>query len=132
MTGAEYFDGNDCGTLQQAFEAITDRVSRGSVEYENFAMRVTEPVLVSSGDIDFDSTYYHATSCKVMTLTNVSEGDAIVDSIQLRNLLGVSSDEFSFGSSTVFPLTIPESGQTTVDVCFRPNGLRHRGGATEF
>lgn len=132
MTGAEYFDGNDCGTLQEAFEAITNGLSRGALDYEPFSMRVTEPVVVSSGDLVFDSTYYHTTTCLPMSLTNIGEGDAIIDSIQLRTMIGATTDEFSFGPSTSFPITIPESGQIVVDICFRPDGLRLRGGTTAF
>jgi hypothetical protein len=128
----QYFDGNDCGTLQQAFESITDLVSRGQIAREPFAIKVTSPFVISSGDLRFDSTYYLTTSCRMLTLTNIGEGDAVIDSLQLRDALGATTDEFSFGPQVTFPLRIPESGQTQVEICFTPTGLRERGGTTAF
>lgn len=132
LAGGEYYDGDDCEALQAAFETITDQVSRGQVAREAFEVRITEPALISSGDLSFDSTYYMSTSCKSITLTNIGEGEAVVDSIQLRDALGAASSEFFFPPSVVFPLTVPESGQLAVDLCFRPTGLRQRGGTSEF
>ncbi|MBC8146281.1 MAG: choice-of-anchor D domain-containing protein, partial [bacterium] len=132
LAGGVYYDGDDCTTLQAAFESITESVSRGQLAREPFEIRVTEPALVSSGDLNFDSTYYLSTTCKAMTLTNVGEGEAVVDSIQLRDAIGATSGEFFFPSSVVFPLRVPESGQLTVDMCFRPTGLRLRGGTSQF
>jgi hypothetical protein len=68
----------------------------------------------------------------MVTLTNVGEGDAIIDSIALRDALGATTSEFSFGPLVRFPLRIPESGQTQVEICFRPTALRQRGGLTSF
>lgn len=131
-TGGQAYDGNDCGTLQQAFESITNLVSRGQIVREPFAMRVTAPMVISSGDLAFDSTYYLTTSCRPVTLTNVGEGDVVIDSIQLRDALGATTAEFTFGTGVAFPLRIPESAQIGIDVCFRPTGLRQRGGLTSF
>jgi hypothetical protein len=127
-----YFNGNDCGTLQQSFEMITDLVSRGQINREPFAMKVTAPKVITSGSLRFDSTYFLTTSCATVTLTNVGEGEAVIDSIQLRDAFGATTAEFSFGPSVTFPIRIPESGQVGVDVCFRPAGLRERGGSTSF
>lgn len=131
-TGGQAYDGNDCGSLQQAFESITDLISRGQIVREPFAIRVTAPMVISSGDLAFDSTYYMTTTCRPITLTNVGEGDVVIDSIQLRDALGATTPEFTFGTGTGFPLRIPESGQVGIDVCFTPSGLRQRGGRTSF
>lgn len=131
-SGGEFFDGNDCTTLQQALESITGSISRGHVTREPFGIRVTSPMVISSGDLQFDSTYYLSTSCRTMTLTNVGEGDVVIDSIALRDAIGATTPEFTFGSFVGFPITIPESGQVQIEVCFRPTGLRSRGGQTSF
>jgi len=127
----------DCSTLQGAFEAITDSVSRGNIIREPFAIRVTAPLLVADHGIRFDSVYYHRsgradTVCSSITLTNVGEGDAVLDAIAFADQIGASTDEFMLPDGVTLPITIPESGQIDIPVCFTPKGLRERAGNISF
>jgi hypothetical protein len=131
-TDAASFVSNDCGSLQGAFESITDIVSRGSITREPFSIFVTAPLLVSTGTMSFDTTYIHGEICDTMTLTNVGEGDAVVDAADFADLTGATSGEFFLGPDVTPPLVIPESGQLKVPICFRPDGLRQRRGVLTF
>jgi Mg-chelatase subunit ChlD len=131
-TGGAAFDGNNCDSLQQAFESITDIVSRGTVTREPFAIRVIAPLLVSSGGIKFDSVYIHGQKCDSVTLTNIGEGDAVIDRVNFPDLVGGLSSEFTIDPNVKLPLTVPENGQVRLQICFSPNGLRQRGALAHY
>jgi Mg-chelatase subunit ChlD len=132
ITGGAIFDGNNCDSLQQAFESITDIVSRGTVNREPFAIKINAPLLVTSGGLKFDSLYIHGQACDTITLTNVGEGDAIVDNIAFSKLVGGPSNEFFLPPGITTPFTIPENGQLRVPVCFSPTGIRQRAATADF
>ena len=132
QTGGISFDGSDCDSLQSAFETITEIVSRGTVYNEPFAMRVTAPLLVTSGNIVYDTLHLRDTACQTITLTNVGEGAAKIDLAELVDSMGAPNPEYFLGSDVTFPIDIPENGQKTVTVCFRPSGLRTRRGIIRF
>jgi uncharacterized protein YegL len=132
QTGGIAFDGSDCDSLQSAFEKITEIVSRGTVYNEAFAMRITAPLLVTSGNILYDTLHLRDTACQTITLTNVGEGAAKVDLIELVDTLGVSNPEYFLEPGLTFPIDIPENGQRTITVCFKPTGLRTRKGLIRF
>ena len=122
------FLANNCGSLQEAFSEITEVVSQGGVWAEPFQITVTSPQLITD-NVRFDSLYIYDDTCRTLTLTNVGEGTAVVTDVQFTDLLGGATGEFYLEpGSTSFPLSIPENGQTQVRVCFRPDGLRERGG----
>jgi hypothetical protein len=116
---------NNCDSLRDAFETITDIVSRGTITREPFAVRVVAPVVTSSGGLSFDSTYIRTERCDTLTLINTGEGDAVVDTVDIAALSGGGSD-FSLDPGITLPLIIPESGQIKVPVCFSPSTLRTR------
>ncbi len=127
----------DCNALQGAFESITDIVSRGNIIREPFAMKITAPALVADRPLVFDSTYWYRTGakdtlCSMITVTNVGEGDAILNSIAFADLMGGSTEEFFAGEGVMLPILIPESAQIDIPVCFSPNGLRRRYGKVSF
>ncbi len=122
------FLANNCGSLQEAFSEITEVVSQGGVWAEPFQITVTSPQLLAD-DIEFDSLYIFDDTCTTLTLTNVGEGTALVTALDFTDLLGGATAEFYLEpGTTTFPLSIPENAQRQVRVCFRPNGLRERGG----
>jgi|GEM_PF-2032233 len=129
QTGAESYDGSDCSSLQKAFEAITDIVSRGAKDYEAFELQITAPELVSTDTLRFDTLALGTQQCRVLTVTNIGEGDALLDSVQLLSLLGGTSSEFSLdpaATGLTFPITIPERLQVRLQICFRPDSIRVR------
>lgn len=129
-TGGLSIIANDCGSLEDAFAQITEIVSQGSTWQEPFKITVTSPRILAD-NVRFDSLYIFSDTCVSLTLTNVGEGDAIVNGIDFQDMAGQVSTEFSLdGESVDFPFTIPENEQKTIDVCFRPNGLRLREGLT--
>ena len=137
QTGGETFEAEDCDSLQFAFEKITDIVSRGNEAREPFVIRITSPLVESDRDLLFDSTYVYAegladTVCKTITLTNVGEGEAIVDSIQFTDMLGNLTDEFFLKPNSTLPVRVRENRQVDVDICFTPKTLRGRGGKVRF
>lgn len=125
-TGGAYFDANNCGDLQSAFETITDLISRGSIDREPFYVKVTAPRLVISPVRPFDSTHVGRTVCQRATITNIGEGDAIVDSIGVLDLLGGPNSDFALAPGVTLPLRIPEGEQNEVQVCFTPQRIRLR------
>jgi hypothetical protein len=133
-TNGQAYDASDgdCSTLQTAFEAITDIVSRGAKTREPFQMKVLSPLIVTTKDVKFDSVYVHGTTCHIITLTNAGEGDAVIDTVQFKDLLGAATNEFSIANGVRFPITIPESGQTDVVICFTPDKIRTRNGQAIF
>ena len=129
-TGGTSIIANDCGSLGDAFARITEIVSQGSTWREPFKITVTAPQIVAD-NIDFDSLYIYGDTCVTMTLTNVGEGEAIVDTVQFTNLVGGKTTEFFLEDGVnSFPITIPENEQKTIRVCFRPEELRTREGLT--
>jgi hypothetical protein len=123
-TQGAFFRSNDCDSLQDAFRTITDIVSRGTLSREPFAVQVAAPVVVSTGSLNFDSTYIHTQVCDTITLTNVGEGDAVVDNVTIAGITG--TNEFVLPPGVPSPLVIPENGQVRVPVCFTPAELRER------
>jgi hypothetical protein len=107
-------------------------VSRGAKTREPFQMKVLSPLIVTAKNVHFDSVYVHGTLCQLITLTNAGEGDAVIDDVQFREAIGVPSTEFSLGPGVRFPLTIPESGQADVLICFTPDKIRTRKGEAVF
>jgi len=132
-TGGASFDAsdNDCQTLQNAFEAITDIVSRGARTYEPFAIKVIAPSIVATPSFRFDSVYVHGTDCGSITLTNIGEGEAIVDNVAFEDLLGAATSEF-YAPGLSLPITIPEGEQVVVPVCFTAAAIRVREGRATF
>lgn len=129
-TGGISIIANDCGSLGDAFARITEIVSQGSTWREPFKITVTAPKIVAD-NIDFDSLYIYGDTCVTMTLTNVGEGEAIIDTVQFTDLVGGRTTEFFLEDGVnSFPITIPENEQKTVRVCFRPEELRTREGLT--
>ncbi|MEP7218899.1 MAG: choice-of-anchor D domain-containing protein, partial [Bacteroidota bacterium] len=129
-TNGVAFPAIDCNSLQTAFETITDLVSRGNVMREPFSIRITSPVLVATKSTDFDSVYIGGKSCQDITITNVGEGDAIVDTMMINDLLGgTATGEFSMQPLVKFPVLVPESGQLKLTLCFTPAKIRVRGGS---
>ena len=128
-TNAKEFLIDDCGSLQDAFAEITEIVSQGGTWVEPFKITVSAPQLIAD-NIRFDSLYIYDDSCVTVTLTNVGEGTAIVNKIDLLTLTGDPSTEFTLdGTSVSFPIQIPENGQRDVVICFRPEKLREREAA---
>ena len=128
QTQGLHFLANNCGSLQEAFARITEVVSQGGVWREPFQITVTAPQLIAD-DIRFDTLYIYDDSCMMLTLTNVGEGTATVSDVQFTDLLGGATAEFYLEpGANSFPLEIPENGQRQVRVCFRPDGIRERGG----
>ncbi len=125
-TGGAYFDANNCGDLQTAFETITDLINRGAVTREPFYVKVTAPNLVLVPVKPFDSTHIGQTVCQQTTITNIGEGDAVVDSINVVDLLGGPNSDFSLARGVQLPLTIREGEQIMVPVCFTPQRIRMR------
>lgn len=128
-SGGEMFVVTDCNSLQDAFSSITDIVSRGAKDYEPFELLVTAPELVSNDTLQFDSLMLGTQQCRVLTLTNVGEGVATLDSVQLLNLLGEAAGEFTIdpaATGITFPVTIPERMQTQIQICFVPDSIRVR------
>lgn len=123
---------NDCGTLQTAFEAITDLVSRGANHEEAFSIKVIAPSIVGTSSIRFDSLYVNDTICSSVMLSNNGEGVALVDAIDLADMLGGATDEFYLPPDVVFPIRIPESEVVEVPVCFNPHTIRSHGGKLSF
>ena len=122
------FLANDCGSLGEAFARITELVSEGGVWREPFQITVSAPQLIAE-TIRFDSTYIYDDTCRVLTLTNVGEGEAIVTGLDFADALGAPTTEFYLeAGATSFPIMIPENGQRQIRVCFRPDGLRERTG----
>ncbi|MCC7439685.1 MAG: VWA domain-containing protein [Armatimonadetes bacterium] len=137
QTGGETFEADDCDSLQFAFEKITDIVSRGNESREPFAIRITSPLVETDRDLLFDSTYVYAegaadTVCQTITLTNVGEGEAIVDSIEFTDMLGNLTNEFFLKPNSPFPVRVRENRQVDVDICFTPKAIRGRGGKVRF
>ena len=121
---------NDCGSLQDAFAQITEIVSQGSTWREPFKITVSAPQIIAD-NIDFDSLLIFNDTCVSITLTNVGEGEAIVDTVEFTDLAGGQTTEFFLESTSVsFPITIQENEQKTFEVCFRPEELRTREGLT--
>ncbi|MBS1914210.1 MAG: choice-of-anchor D domain-containing protein [Bacteroidetes bacterium] len=131
-TGGQAYDASDCSSLQAAFEAITDLLSRGAKSREPFQIKILSPYIVQVQDVAFDSVYVKGTECHTITLTNAGEGNAVVDSVNFRTMLGDPTTEFSLGSGVTFPITIPESGQVQLTVCFTPDSIRMRRGKVTF
>lgn len=119
---------NDCSTLQNAFEAITDLLSRGTKTYEPFKISIVSPYLVTLRGVTFDSVYVNGTTCRTITLTNAGEGTALIDSATLANSLDGSPAEFTLGAGLNFPIAIPEAGQISITLCFKPERIRNRAG----
>lgn len=137
QTGGETFEAEDCDSLQFAFEKITDIVSRGNEAREPFVLRITSPLVEADRDLLFDSTYVYAegtadTVCKTITLTNIGEGEAIVDSIEFTDMVGNLTDEFFLKPNSTFPVRVRENRQVDVDICFTPKSIRGRGGKVRF
>lgn len=122
------FLANNCGSLQDAFARITEVVSQGGVWHEPFQITVTAPQLITD-NIRFDTLYVGEEDCMTLTLTNVGEGIAALSDVRFVDLLGGPTAEFYLepGANT-FPISIPENGQRSVRVCFRPDGIRERLG----
>ncbi len=133
-TGGVAFDAsdNDCQTLQNAFEAITDIVSRGTTFFEPFAVKVIAPNIAASPSLVFDTVHVHKSICSSITLTNIGEGEAIVDSATVTDALGGATTEFHIPSDVRFPIRIPEGEQVVVPVCFTPDTIRMRYGKLSF
>ncbi|MGE3800615.1 MAG: choice-of-anchor D domain-containing protein [Candidatus Kapaibacterium sp.] len=128
-TNGKEFLIEDCGSLQDAFAEITEIVSQGGTWVEPFKITVSAPQLIAD-NVRFDSLYIYDDSCMTVTLTNVGEGTAIVNKIDLLTLAGDPSTEFTLdGASVSFPIQIPENGQRDVVICFRPEKLREREAA---
>ena len=128
-TNGKAFFVDDCSSLQDAFAEITEIVSQGGVWVEPFKITVSAPQLIAD-NIEFDSLYIHDDTCMTVTLTNVGEGTAIVNQIDLLDLAGDPSAEFTLdGSSVTFPIQIQENAQKNVVICFRPGKLREREAA---
>ncbi len=123
---------NDCSTLQSAFEAITDILSRGAKTREPFQIKVLSPFLVSSSEVVFDSVYLGGNICHGLTITNAGEGDARLDSAEFSTLIGTPTNEFSLAPGIRFPIVIQEGGQVTLTVCFTPEQIRMRNGKVSF
>ncbi|MBK8910621.1 MAG: choice-of-anchor D domain-containing protein [Chlorobi bacterium] len=137
QTGGETFEAEDCDSLQFAFEKITDIVSRGNQVREPFAIRITSPRVEADRDLVFDSTYVYAegtadTICQTITLTNVGEGEALVDSIEFTDMLGNPTNEFFLKPNSTFPVQVRQNRQVDVEICFTPKALRGRGGKVRF
>lgn len=127
--GASFYT-NDCSSLQNAFAEITEVVSQGGIWREPFRITVTAPKIVAE-NIRFDTLYIYDDTCVTLTLTNVGEGEALVDTVTFTNLLGGMTTEFYLEDGTgVFPMKIPENEQRQVRICFRPEDLREREGLT--
>ncbi len=131
-TGGAAFNASICDSLQTAFETITDSVSRGTMMAEPFAMRVTAPLVIVSQDLAFDSLYVGGRRCLPITLTNVGEGDATVDTAIIGDMLWNPTGEFTFDGGVSLPITIPANGQVTLNVCFSPARIRNRAGQARF
>jgi len=131
-TGGAAFNATNCGSLQTAFETITDSVSGGTVMSEPFAMQVTAPFVIISQDLAFDSLYIGGRRCLPVTLTNVGEGDATVDTAIIGDMLWNPTGEFTFDGGVSLPITIPANGQVTLNVCFSPAKIRNRAGQARF
>jgi len=127
-TGGQYFGANTCGDLQAAFETITDLISRGSVDRNPFAVTVLAPHLVIAPVRPFDSTHIGRTICQQTTITNIGQGDAIVDSVTVVDLLGGPNSEFTLAPGVTLPMRIAEGAQVSVQVCFSPQRIRMRQG----
>lgn len=129
-TGGQGFEavGSDCRTLQEAFEAITDIVSRGGRTTEPFRIKIQSPFLVTLNGVTFDSVHVGGTICRSITVTNAGEGTALLDSAQFLDLLGQPTNEFYLQAGTQFPILIPESGQANLTICFNPKKIRVREG----
>ncbi len=123
---------NDCQMLQTAFESITDLVSRGAKHEEVFSIKVIAPSIAATSALRFDSVYVNDTVCSSVTLTNNGEGVALVDAIDLADMLGGATGEFSLPPDLVFPIRIPESEMVEVPVCFNPHAIRTHGGKLTF
>lgn len=129
-TNGQSYDASDadCSTLQTAFEAITDIVSRGGKTREAFQMKVLSPMIVTVKKMEFDSVYVDGTTCRTIILNNAGEGNAVVDSMRFVDLTGRLTSEFKLAPGVTFPIVIPESGQIELSVCFNPSKIRFREG----
>lgn len=130
QTGGASFYTNDCSSLGDAFAEITEIVSEGGVWREPFQITVTAP-RIDAENLRFDSIYIHGDTCVTLTLTNVGEGEALVDTVTFTDLLGDPTAEYFLESGVdTFPIRIPENEQRQINVCFRPGKLRERAGLT--
>lgn len=125
------FDGNDCDSLQNAFEQITDILSRGTITREPFNIKVLAPRITATQPLPYDSVLVGRTICQEITLTNSGDGDAIVDSLTLAGVLGGTTGEFALPPGVLLPITIHEGAVVKVPVCFTPTRIRMRDGKGE-
>lgn len=125
------FDGNDCDSLQKAFEQITDILSRGTITREPFNIKVLAPRITATQPLPYDSVLVGRTICQEITLTNSGDGDAIIDSLTLAGVLGGTTGEFALPPGVLLPITIHEGADVKVPVCFTPTRIRMRDGKGE-
>jgi hypothetical protein len=71
-------------------------------------------------------------TCGSITLTNIGEGEAIVDNVAITDLIGGPTSEFHLPPGVTLPIRIPEAEQVDIPICFTPAKIRTRGGSVQF